>query len=131
MAYTVPTFNLTCNLFRYTGAAYVNLFNFPGNLQMGRRVPYILTGMTDGDNLPLSPYLLCPIATDVRDLSTGQAKNDVVEVPAGSGRWYGVLGVDDVAKGFPNEFRICVLDKIGWYAPWVAHGFTPWPSPIP
>src|SRR6185503_19519833 len=55
MAYTVPTFNLTCNLFRYTGAAYVNLFNFPGNLQMGRRVPYVFTGMTDGDNLPLSP----------------------------------------------------------------------------
>jgi hypothetical protein len=32
-----------------------------------------------------------------------------VEVPAGSGRYYEVVQVDDAGKGFPNEHRIAGL----------------------
>jgi hypothetical protein len=45
-----------------------------------------------------------PAGTDLRgNLSTTQ--RDLVEVPAGSGRYYEVWVVDDVAKGFFNEYR--------------------------
>lgn len=131
MAYTIPNFNLTVDVFRYSGAAYSNIGSIVGNLQMGRRTPFTFLGGGPGDYQSLSPYLLCPAGTDLRDLECGTALNDVVEVPQGSGRWYAVLGVDDVAKGFPNEFRVATIAKCGGFGPWPAYGFPYWPTPIP
>jgi hypothetical protein len=57
--------------------------------------------------------------TDLRD--TNNASNfDTVEIPAGSGRFYIVLMVEDVAKGFLNEHRMAFIRKSGT-----------WPTPIP
>jgi hypothetical protein len=66
--------------------------------------------------------LLLPPGSDIRDglTSTGY---DAVEVPSGSGRYYTVIFVDDVGKGFPNEYRMAFLVKSD------VNG--DWPTPIP
>lgn len=46
--------------------------------------------------------------------------NDLIECPQGSGRFYEVLFVDDVGKGFANEHRIALVSKV-----------LPWPIPTP
>jgi len=116
MAFTLPTFNLPCGI--YTNYA-VRVFRLPVmvNLSPGRRI-HVGQGL-------YSNYLLLPKLTDIRDgySTTG---NDAVEVPAGSGRWYFVEDVDDVAKGFANEYRWAAISKL------VGLGLPPaWPTPYP
>lgn len=116
MAFTLPTFNLSVNIWR----GPVTVFPPPGgpaltvlcNLTPGRRV--ILEAGTTG----IPTFILLPALTDIRSARSGVA--DAVEVPAGTGRYYTVLWVDDVAKGFENEHRIAALTQSGV-----------WPTPIP
>lgn len=132
MGYSVPTFNLTCDI--YTGPWVTKALRLSSdcNLAMGRRVTFY------HDNLDNQlecygniPNLLLPAGTDIRDTSCGH-NFDIVEVPAGSGRWYEVMCVDDVGKGFDNEYRLATLGKAfdnnngdGNYL-----GLF-WPTPIP
>lgn len=120
MAYTLPTFNLIVNLW-HGGAvppAPPDVVTV-GNLTPGRRniTPYYLVPV--GADAPANMWLLLPRGTDVRD---GKAVSgaDLAEVPAGSGRYYNVDFVDDLASGFANEHRFCQLRGIG-----------PWPVPFP
>jgi hypothetical protein len=64
--------------------------------------------------------LLVEKGTDIRD-GSATVRGDTVECPAGTGRFYRVGYVDDVAKGFPNEYRVALLSKRG----------PSWPTPIP
>ena len=60
-------------------------------------------------------FLLLPALTDVRYTGVGGTSDsfyDIVEVPAGSARWYWVLSVDDAGKGFANEHRVAELQAI-------------------
>jgi hypothetical protein len=59
--------------------------------------------------------LLVPALTDVRG-PQDPVGPDMVEVPAGSGRWYQVVFVDDIAKGFSNEHRTASIFAL--YASW-------------
>ena len=107
MAFTLPTFNLTCNIWHY--ATYVG--NFPTvipvadatalcNLALGKRI-------TNGDQTT-EMWLLLPALTDIRGEENeilNASHGDIVEVPQGSGRYYGVYRVDDSGKGFANEHR--------------------------
>lgn len=131
MAFTLPTFNLTCNI--HTVAGGVNVFRLSSdcNLAMGRRTANPNgTVEQDGGLFGLLPILLLPVGTDVRDSSCG-GEMDIVEVPAGTGRWYQVIAVDDVGKGFPNEHRLATLGKT-WGFAGNGSGLTlPWPTPIP
>jgi hypothetical protein len=68
--------------------------------------------------------LLLPKGTDVRDELNATGR-DGVECPAGSGRFYEVIFVDDIGKGFPNEHRGATMEKT--FGP----GPTEWPTPIP
>ena len=70
-----------------------------------------------------SILLLVPPGTDIRMTGPGTF-GDIVEVPAGTGRYYRVFGVDDVAKGFANTYRAAVL---------VSMNGVPgtWPTPYP
>ncbi len=63
--------------------------------------------------------LLLPAGSDIRDYSTSSG-DDFAECPSGSGRLYRVKYVDDVARGFPNEYRIAFVIK-----------YVPWPTPNP
>lgn len=102
MAFRVPTFNLQVSIWRTVtmppvGPAAVLT---QGNLSPGRRT-MMLTGnaMTE---------LLLPPGTDVR-AAQNSGVSDTAEVPRGSGRFYKVMGVEDVAKGFANEYRLAYL----------------------
>jgi hypothetical protein len=134
MAFVVPTFNLNCNIF--SGDIWppppVRLVS-PCNLAMGRRtVLQIASQLLEGNaTFGVQPLLLLPAGTDVRDDSCGHVQ-DFIECPAGSGRWYQVLGVDDSGKGFANEFRIATMCKIfdGSEGTGTFPGLF-WPTPIP
>jgi hypothetical protein len=62
---------------------------------------------------------MLPPGTDIRDPWSGTGA-DLVECPLGTGRFYRVAIVDDVAKGHANEYRVAMIYKVGT-----------WPTPIP
>ena len=128
MPFTLPTFNLTANIWHY--ATWFG--NFPTvipapdattlcNLAVGRRV----SGSTNIDM-----WLLMPIGTDIRDKQkapTASPQPDIVEVPAGSGRYYMVQTVDDAGKGFANEHRVATINGDVAAFPVLPE----WPEPYP
>lgn len=135
MAFSVPTFNLLCDV--YTGpwlTKVLRISALPCNLALGRRGKKWMFIDVYIDYSSVSPDLLVPALSDVRDHSTSSpvgAYADIIECPAGTGRWYWVNSVDDVGKGFPNEYRMCGLQKIlEWQDP-VNYAGAKWPTPIP
>jgi hypothetical protein len=133
MAFVLPTFNLTCNIWHSQSSA-PNDYALPDlsgvlcNLAMGRRV--VLQNGTNSSGF-LHMQLLLPKLTDVRPGYNGALGGDLVEVPAGSERFYEVLDVDDVGKGFSNEHRMAFVlySPDGWT--FVASGHIPAPVPLP
>jgi len=132
--YTVPDFNLAVNHLRlsapYDFSTGVSLSSFMANLRAFGRFP------RPGFNAPVnsgSGYdamtLLCPASTDIRDHHCTGQPIDMIEAPAGSGRWYVVFSVDDVGKGFSNEYRYASLMKYS-NNPVIAN-MPFWPAPIP
>lgn len=112
MAFRLPTFNILCNI-SAPGAPGVILipgppFRLAGQscqLTYGQRTQVAsASGTPTQGTLVLVMNLLLPALTDVRG-PQDLASFDMVEVPAGSGRWYSVIGVDDIGKGFANEHR--------------------------
>jgi hypothetical protein len=68
--------------------------------------------------------LRVPSLTDIRsDLQSGNG--DLVEVPAGSGRFYHCIQVDDFGKGFGNEHRWAFIVAI------TPPSAQAWPEPYP
>lgn len=117
MPYIVPQMPLTVFIWRGP----------PAYPPVGLPVVVTVCNLTPGRRVMLPSQVpasvmeaLLPALTDVRaaDPLTG---NDVVEIPATSGRYYKVVGVDDIGKGFPNEHRIAWIE---------AHPIA-WPYPIP
>jgi len=131
VAFTVPTFNLVCNIF--TGpwlAKALRVADSPCNLAFGRRTQQS-SNIDPFENLSFTqPTLLLPLLTDVRDQSVTGIE-DVLECPSGSGRWYQVIGVDDIGKGFANEHRAAVLMKIYDTIDPTDYPGLFWPNPIP
>lgn len=131
MPFSPPTFNLLCNI--YTGPWIGKLLRVglcPCNLALGRRVQLNFSFDPDVVNTAPGPNLLLPPGTDVRDRSNASGW-DVVEVPAGTGRWYAVSVADDVGKGFANEYRIAVIGKISEGVDSFLFPGLWWPTPIP
>jgi hypothetical protein len=131
MSFTVPTFNLECNV--YTGpwlTRSLRLIALPCNLALGRRTQIngaSFFGFPDGAS---TPSLLVPAKSDVRDDgNVGGA--DVIECPLGSGRWYQVNIVDDVGRGFANEYRLVSMFKICQAVNATLYSGLFWPTPIP
>jgi hypothetical protein len=120
VAFIIPRFILPANIYR-VGVPVTDPPSLVvmGNLSWGRRSTGT-TGIPD-DLSPDTMFgnILFPAGTDVRD-NYSVPGADIIEFPAGSKRYYGVKQVDDVAKGFANEFRFAVIYKL-----------APWPSPIP
>lgn len=110
MPYTLPVFNLTCNIHRGDGffPPGTPLESTPScNLSPGRRE---ITEILGAANFFM--FILLPASTDVRDPSLSAFGNgDAIEAPAGSGIWYECLHVADVAKGFANEYRRAVCSR--------------------
>lgn len=127
MAFRLPTFNLVCNISQppVLGTPSVppgpyRLYHQTCQLTYGRRVQVASTGgTTDPGVLVLSMNLLLPPLVDVRG-PQDVGGFDMVEVPAESGRWYQVIGVDDIGKGFDNEHRTASLFALArsWTPPY-------------
>jgi hypothetical protein len=117
MAFRVPQFNLTCNVWRL-GNPVTNAPDLvtPAQLRASGKQS---SGQVGGGVLYYVPEVLFPAHTDVRD-SQCPGSEDTIEIPAGTGRYYVVNNVEDVAKGFANEYRQAVVVKS-----------RPWPIPIP
>lgn len=119
MAYSVPKMPLLFNAWGYLTplADPPRLSGRPCQL----RGPAFPGAITTGGNLqqPFHWILVVPKREDLRDGWNGFSP-DFIECPAGTGRFYRVLFVDDIARGFTNEYRIAILTK---------HGA--WPTPIP
>ena len=134
MAFNPPTFNLTCDIYTVVSTSVKTLrLSSACNLALGKRINWPWSASAGyGSFQGYTPALLLPALTDIRDqFCDPGVSGDIVEVPAGSGRWYMCQGVDDVGKGFTNEYRIATLLKIGHYNPWIDLGIPWWPAPIP
>lgn len=119
MPFILPTFNLTVFIWRFAADPHTDppdvvtagQLRWPGATGLAiNAVPGLEPGM----------ILLLPPSTDIREGNPSIAVSDWVEVPAGTGRLYYPLRVDDVARGFSNQHRFAVLSKI-----------LPWPQPTP
>lgn len=113
MAYVVPQMPLDVNCW-HNGAAEPPVgapdATFKGNLCWNRRVAVPSTGGTGALGIPLFTMTLLVLKdTDIRGKLSTATGADTVEVPAGSGRFYEVLYVDDIGKGFSNEHRGALL----------------------
>lgn len=111
MAFSPPTFNVAVSIWRTNGVGGVYAapaLAVMGNVSQGRRV---LSPLARSAGIP-APYLptelLLPARTDIRGLWNGVVQ-DLVEVPAGTKRFYTVMQVDDVGRGFANEYRLAIL----------------------
>lgn len=126
-AYILPTFNLSANVWHgKTQADAPAGLGAPDlttdcNLQFGKKA-------ASGSGQEM--WLLVPKLTDIRDgMFFPFDTFDVVECPAGSGRWYTLYMVDDVAKGFPNEYRAGAMLKASWA--FSANADWAWATPYP
>jgi len=122
MPYVVPTFNLSVNIWNWVGSpGAFPPTNPPDVVTMGNLTPGKRQAGTEQNGTSFNMYLLLPRLTDILfnqwDLTGGTAW---VECPAGSGRFYTCLQVDDIGKGFPNEHRFALITSLG-----------AWPNPIP
>jgi hypothetical protein len=132
MAFTLPSFNLSVDIYTGPWLTKVLRVTSDANLAFGRRSQVQYPSLGDHGAAPASVYeiLLLPALTDIRSyFLTGQT--DVVEVPSGSGRWYGVEWVDDVGKGFDNEHRAAGLLQISHFLDPVKYAGLSWPVPMP
>lgn len=132
MSFTVPQMPLAVDIYTGPWLTRVLRVSTVGNLAPGRRIVDGPFGW-DGGNavVPATVSLLLPAGTDVRDWSCAGHQTDFVEVPAGSGRWYGVLNVDDFGKGFPNEHRFAMIAKVFSFLNGTLYAGMDWPTPIP
>lgn len=116
MAFKLPSFNLLCRIWHQTNFPLPPFYSQePCQLRVSPRPTAASAG-----NLPKA-LLMLPKKTDIRGTQSGPIA-DVVEVPAFSGRYYRVQFVDDVAKGFANEYRVASINPITG---------PPWPLPYP
>lgn len=126
MPYRLPNLNILCNIFPCntpnTPGVPLNparALNVPCQLCHGRRVNVRVQTSTPVRNQGQAMSLLLVAGTDIRG-PQDSVSFDLVEVPAGTGRWYWVNFVDDVAKGFTNEYREAgIVAVVGsWIAPY-------------
>lgn len=125
MAFRLPNFNLLCNISQPPAPGFpgipigpFRITNQACQLTYGHRVNVASTGGTTAAGvITMTMNLLLPKLVDIR----GPQSNtffDMVEVPAASGRWYQVVFVDDIGKGFSNEHRTAGIFAFSWTAPY-------------
>lgn len=126
--YLPPQFNLLANIYTLTFNGAVSTLRLtdvpcqiynPWRQQTGGVVPTKTTN--EFVDAFAAIILRFPVGTDVRTKwQPGSGEPDEVECPAGSGVFYLVSDVADVAKGFPNEYRAAL-----------ASVWKPTPVPLP
>lgn len=116
MSYGIPTFNLAVNIWHSSGSAPPPLT--PPDLVTVGNLRFMWTANAVNRGIPTARVfssLSLPKGTDIRPedgLTNLAGSGDFVEVPAGTGRFYLVEVIEDVGKGFPNEYRSAILRQI-------------------
>jgi hypothetical protein len=110
MGFKVPQMPLRVNVWTAFGPPFTPLpvprLTCRGQLRVVKQA----LGTEAGSNNPAGILLLVPAGTDLRPLrGFALGSRDQCEVPAGSGRFYDIDAIEDVAKGFPNEYRVALL----------------------
>lgn len=144
MGFSPPTFNLTCNIWRRASvvggplpppaADVVSQCNL--SFARNRQVQTAFQSVSGKYTAYVSVELLLPARTDVRGhfASTAVWDGDLIEVPAGTGRYYTCHFVEDVGRGFLNEYRLALLLQLSseiitlTESTW---GSYAWPRPTP
>jgi hypothetical protein len=121
MPFRTPTLNLVCNIWH----AQVFPPGRPPDLSPPCQLRLLKTAAVQSVNFGAGMEIALALAalTDVR-ADTFHGALDLCECPAGSGRFYIVVGVEDVAKGFANEYRLAVIQQDH-----SAAGSWPYPTP--
>lgn len=111
--FPLPTFNLVANVWHgqplggpYPPAAPVDVTT-DCQLAEWSRLNVHVTGAA----VSLFIQIRVPKGTDLRGHLSASAE-DIAEVPAGSGRFYSIFAVDDVGKGFANEYRCAYATQL-------------------
>lgn len=112
MSFRLPSMPLLCNIWQQFGPPFAH----PPFPRVTTRCQLRLRQTTftadTGSTIPAGIELLVPKGTDIRPLNGfTMGLHDQVECPAGTGRFYDVVAVEDIAKGFPNEYRIALLGQ--------------------
>lgn len=117
MAYTLPVFNLVARI--WGQASGPPPIHAAPRLTVSCQLRFPIRSAWFIQTATFPMLCMLPPLTDVRmDPSTDLA--DWMEIPAASGRWYTVVAVDDIAKGFANEHRVALVQL-----------FQPVPIPLP
>lgn len=132
MAFNPPDFNLECDIYTGPWLGRALRLTVECNLAYGRRVQQNFQDFFGGTVIGATPVmsLLLPALTDVRSFMIS-ANPDLVEVPRTSGRWYEVITVDDMSKGFPSEYRLAQIGQVSEYSDSINYPGLFWPVPMP
>ena len=136
--YVLPNFNLQAAIwYAYDRAvsAYAGYDNrLLCNLTPGRRVMTTFNGVqwihpNGVSMLPNPMEVLLEKGTTVSPMYDVVGNNcDLMEIPFGSTRFYLVICVDDIGKGFANEHRFAFINMVNQA---VVFTDVTWPFPVP
>lgn len=121
MSFVVPSMPLLCAVWRAWAPStdkYIapQLSNIACNLSQGRRALDVTSEPTKTifgvTCYGLVSEIMVPRLTDIRAWVSTPVLQDLIEVPQGSKRLYSVLAVDDVGKGFANEYRLVLACRV-------------------
>lgn len=113
MSFSLPTFNLSVEIFAQPSTGvFVSRGVTLGNLTPGKRIINNLQPADLFAGRASVSFLLLPPLTNIQD-GRNPHPVDWVEVPLGSGAFYAVIAVWDVAKGFTNEYREAAIIPAG------------------
>jgi hypothetical protein len=112
----LPTFNLSANI--WFGAVWgpgvggMNPPPLPNLISLCQLL--IPEKIFSAGVVVFTMYAAFPALTDIDYSRVIAMMNfpDIVEIPAGSRRFYSVQWLDDVGKGFPNENRRVMLNQL-------------------
>lgn len=133
MGFRPPAFPLTASVWHNggVGGAYATPdLVLTVNLSPGRRVLVAQALVSSPGQTPWFVELLAPMRSDIRAAWNGGV-SDLVEVPAGTGRFYVVYAVDDVGRGFLNEYRLALVNYQPSGTAVFGAGLHPAPVPLP
>lgn len=111
--YKLPTFNLMLNYWN----SFISVIpptipptlTVKCQLRMSRAAAVAgVAGSSSGPG-PIMFINVPPFTPIQGGMGLGSHVSTLIECPAGTGRYYRVLWVDDVAKGFNNEYRVCCV----------------------
>lgn len=139
MAFVKPTLNILFNYWERddwgfsgetpTAPTYANL---AGQLRPNAKNFTVISSILEGSStqelcLPASPLMNMPSWQD----GDFPSYPDIVEVPSGSKRWYFIIDLEYVGKGFMNENRVALIVKTSTWDYWNQYGSPNWPYTPP